>query len=72
MWIHHRMRAMDINVGGLAMTIDLMNLVITGDLETAYIVLGLITPDDMTQPYHWFSADRIAALRARIGEKISI
>ncbi len=72
MWTHNRLRAMDISVNGLSMTIDLMNLVVSGDLETAYFVLGLITPDDMSQPYHFLSQEKIDELRGMVADKIGV
>lgn len=66
LWVHHRLRALEINVDGLALTIDLMNLVVSGDLEAAYATLSYATPDDMSQPYHWLSAQQIAFLTQRL------
>lgn len=72
LWTHHRLRNIELTVSGITMNIDLMNLIITGDLETAYVVLSSITPDDMTQPYHFLSSDRIAAMAAKVKERISL
>lgn len=55
LWVHHRLRAVEITVGGIAMTIDLMNLCISGDIETAAFVIANMTPDDMTEPQHFLS-----------------
>jgi len=70
--VHHRLRAVQITVGGLPFTIDLMNLVVSGDLETAWVVLGLMEPDDMSMPFHFLSADKITALRAMIGDRVGL
>jgi hypothetical protein len=70
--VHHRLRAIDITVGGLPLTIDLMNLVISGDLETAFVVLSYMEPDDMTMPYHWFSQERINSLKAKIATRVGL
>jgi len=70
--VHHRLRAIDITVGGVPFTIDLMNLVISGDLETAYAVLSYMEPDDMTMPYHWFSQDRIDELKSKISIRVGL
>lgn len=71
MWMHHRMRANEITFMGLPVTIDLMNLVISGDIEIACLTLMYTTPDDMTMPYHWWNADRInwliADMKAYLG-----
>lgn len=66
LWVHHRLRAIDINVNGLELTIDLMNLVVSGDLESAYATLLYAVPDDMSQPYHWLSSTQIAFLSQRL------
>jgi hypothetical protein len=69
-WLHHRFRAVDYTIGGIPMVCDLMNLCITGDLETAYTVLSLMEPDDMTQPYHFFSQAKIDQMKALVGSYI--
>ena len=72
LWVHHRLRALDINVDGLAMTIDLMNLVVSGDLEAAYATLSYAVPDDMSQPYHWLSSAQIGFLTQRLGQYLGL
>jgi hypothetical protein len=72
LWVHHRLRALDITVSGLPLTIDLMNLCISGDLETAYVVLIYMEPDDMSQPFHFLSADVIAELAQSIKDRIEM
>lgn len=66
LWIHTRLRKLEITplqahadafpplgpVVGVPLVIDLMNLVISGDLETAYATLLCVEPDPMTEPYH--------------------
>lgn len=70
MWVHHRLRALSCTITsdhatalpplsdlvGQTVTIDLMNLIISGDLETAFAALLTCTPDDMSEPYHCLSA----------------
>lgn len=70
--VHHRMRAIDITVGGVPFTIDLMNLVISGDLETAFVVLSYMAPDDMSMPFHWFTQDRINSLKSKIAQRVGL
>ena len=70
--VHHRLRAVEITVGGVAFTIDLLNLVISGDLETAYVVLKYMQPDSMEQPYHFWSQEVIDLLRTSIADRIGI
>jgi hypothetical protein len=61
--VQQKIRAMVVNfppqLGGLTFTIDLMNLVVSGDLEVACIALQYTAPDPMTAPYHWMNQDRI-------------
>jgi hypothetical protein len=59
MWMHSRMRALPITFMGLPFTQDIMNMAVSGDIEIACLTLMNATPDDMTQPYHWWSQDRI-------------
>lgn len=66
-WVHHRLRKTDYTLdAGLTIQIDVMNLVISGDIETAEKVLGQMAPDDMSQPYHWLNQDRINWIRNEI------
>lgn len=62
-WVHHRLRAIPITVGGISMTEDLLNMCISGDIETAYLVSLQITEDSMTEPHHYFSAQNIAFIQ---------
>ena len=60
LWMHHRMRALPVTIGGLPMVLDILNMAISGDVETACIALQYTAADDMTMPYHWLNQDRIA------------
>lgn len=62
MWIHERMRAWTYTFSGVTFTVDLMNMSISGDIETACLALMYGTPDDMSDGKHWMSADRISFL----------
>lgn len=57
LWLHHRMRALDINFNGVAMTEDLINMAAAGDIETSCLALIYSTPDDGSQAYHWYTAE---------------
>lgn len=70
LWVHHRMRALSVTVSGVPFVIDLLNLVVSGDLEVAYVALGACSPDSMDQPYHWLSSEKIAAYRLKIAKKL--
>lgn len=56
LWLHHRMRALEINFSGISMTQDILNMAVSGDIETATIALIHSTPDDGSQPFHWYTA----------------
>lgn len=58
-WMHHKMRALPVSYMGQEMVIDILNLVISGDVEVAVIALTHAEPDDMSEPFHWFSQARI-------------
>lgn len=67
-WIHHRMRKVDYTLSDAVtvVQIDVMNLVVSGDIETAEHTLGQMSPDDMSEPYHWLTQDRIDWIRNEI------
>ena len=73
LWVHSRLRALEITVleahaaampqltplVGQTITIDLMNLVVSGDIETAFAALMCVVPDDMSEEYHALSTEMI-------------
>lgn len=66
-WVHHRLRKVDYVLdAGPTVQIDVLNLVVSGDVETAESVLGQMAPDDMSQPYHWWTQSRIDWVRNEI------
>jgi hypothetical protein len=81
LWAHHRLRAMEIEVNqtiadahsvflpllGQTIKIDVLNLVITGDIETAYFVFSVATPDPMTESYHSISQQMLDFMRNQLG-----
>lgn len=83
LWVHHRLRALELNVTeelaqmlpgsglsdlvGVTVTVDLLNLVIPGDLECAYAALLSCIPDDGSKEYHWLTQERINRIRHEIG-----
>lgn len=62
LWMHQRLRALPVTVAGMTFTIDILNMVISGDLELACISLMNTPPDDMTMPFHFLSRARISWL----------
>lgn len=71
LWMHHRMRALPITFNGLSLVQDVMNMAVSGDIEIACVTLQYAVADDMTEPYHWWSQDRInwliADMKAYLG-----
>jgi hypothetical protein len=61
--VHSRLRSWQVNLpvemGGATETVDVMNMVVAGDIETAAICLMYGTPDDMTGADHWISEERL-------------
>lgn len=70
LWVHHRLRAVSVSLGGVDYVIDLLNLCISGDIETAAVVVQLMQPDDMSQPYHFLSQEVIDTLLGLICDEI--
>lgn len=59
-WMHHRVRAIDVYFPGMIQTKqDIINMGASGDIETACLCLIYCVPDDMSESYHWLSADRV-------------
>lgn len=69
-WVHHRLRKLDYTLSDntTVVQLDVMNLVVSGDIETAEHALGQMTPDDMTETYHWWTQARIDWIRNEIRE----
>ena len=67
-WVHHRLRKVPYTLSDetTVVQIDVLNLVVSGDIETAESVLGQMTPDDMTETYHWWTQSRIDWIRNEI------
>ena len=66
-WLHYRLRKTEFTLSDEnIITIDVMNLVVSGDIETAEVVLGQMVADDMSQPYHWLNQERIDWIRGEI------
>lgn len=71
-WAQHRLRAVDVNFGTGPMIIDVMNLAVSGSIETAWVVLGQMTPDNMKEPHHFFTQEWIDQFRSILGSKVGL
>lgn len=62
--MHSRFRAWDVQLppalGGGIETVDLLNMILSGDIETACLSAQFGQPDSMTSPVHWISPERLA------------
>lgn len=71
LWMHHKMRALPVTFYGVNYTIDVLNMVISGDVELSCLALMNCELDDMTEPYHWLDAENrdwaVARLKAYLG-----
>ena len=63
LWLHNRLRAwvvtLPVQLGGAQITVDLVNMMVAGDLETTSLALTHGQADDMSSPLHWASQARI-------------
>lgn len=57
--LHSFVRSLPVNMPGLPQqNPDLMNMALSGDIEAACIALMYCEVEDMSQPWHWFNAER--------------
>lgn len=67
LWLHHRMRAWEVTLpvqyGGFSYVVDVLNMAVSGDLETAYFAIRFGTLDDMSQAYHCIDQDMVDWLK---------
>lgn len=66
LWMHHRMRAWACTYGGNTYTVDIPNMAMAGDIQTACVALLYGAADDMGQAYHWLSAERLLWLTSNM------
>lgn len=79
-WLHNRLRSITVTVQqshvdsfaplapllGVTFTVDLINMITTGDAESVYGIFCCLTPDDMTQSYHGLSQTFINYVKSEI------
>lgn len=68
--MHARMRAWDVTLpaqlGGSVETVDCLNMILAGDIETACLSAIYGAADDMSSPLHWLSQERLDWLIAQM------
>lgn len=57
LWLHHRMRSLEITFSGVPMVQDIINMAASGDVETACLAIMYSVPDDGSQAYHWYNQE---------------
>lgn len=70
-WLHSRVKDWDVSVHGVGVfKVDLYNVLNSGDLESAVYMILSGVPDDMTQPYHWVTFDRMQWVAKEIQKEL--
>lgn len=71
-WTHHKTRASEMTfntpAGPMTVTVDLINFIVSGDIEVAYCCLKKMNPDDGTLMWHWLTTTRINQWLTRMAE----
>lgn len=61
-WLHSRVREWKVTfppaLGSAVVFVDVQNMIMSGDIETACLSLIYGESDDMTSPLHWVSDER--------------
>lgn len=62
MHLHSRIRAWEVTLppalGSVVVTVDLLNMIVSGDIETASLALLYGANDAMSSPLHWITNER--------------
>lgn len=77
MWLHHRLRNWQVTMPPALLTalgeipdpnmsVDLVNVIVAGDLDLASLCLTYGTADNMTSPFHWCSQERMDWLNTQL------
>jgi hypothetical protein len=70
LYLHGRMREWQVTMPSALLTamggvpdpnirVDMVNIIVAGDIETASLALTYGTADAMTSPFHWISQERM-------------
>jgi hypothetical protein len=67
LWLHHRMREWDVTLpagmGGFTYKVDVLNMAVSGDLETAYFAIRYGQLDAMYEPFHCIDQEMVDWLK---------
>lgn len=66
LWVHQRLSTWTFPFMGLTYTVDIFDMVQTGNSQLLYLSLTYGTPDDMSQPQHWITQARINEIKATL------
>lgn len=58
-WFIGRVKGITLTTGDVINEVNILVLFSRGMLETTYVAISQMTPDDFTQPYHWVTQDLI-------------
>lgn len=72
LWVLHRFSAWNITYAGVPFVLDLYNIIFMGNVSLLYSAINLAVPDDMTQPQHWLSANRLASIKESLAQYLGI
>jgi hypothetical protein len=70
LWVFSRFETFELVMTFGTKKFDIFKMFYAGALPTLYYCLLRITPDDMTESYHWVNSDRLNWVKARLEEKL--
>lgn len=65
-WLSHRASDWSVTIEGLTTSHDLMSMAWVGSAEQMFEILSYSAPDDMSEPHHAWSQERIDWLKSQI------
>lgn len=59
LWLHERVRKWNCTVSGVSFEVDIVNMAMSGDIETTCIAMMYGQPDEMNHPKHWLTQEKM-------------
>lgn len=86
LWAHHRLHSFSVTISapiatarpllaplvGVELKIDVLNLILSGHVLSAYVCLGLMAADDMGQAYHCLSTERLTWMKDQLSAYLGV